>query len=135
MNILAKIEGGRMSGPTALSGSRSTSSSALDTLVDVEPQPKAADAILVIRLENGRDFFVSVQGQYTPCVFGQSLETLPTTMFPPNVPQVVGMLVDRLFESTSAAPGLFRVPFDNVTTKGGMAAVSRAVSGITREVR
>ena len=132
VNIQAKIEGGRMSGPTALSGSRSTSSSALDTLVDVEPQPKAVDAILVIRLENGRDFFVSVQGQYTPCVFGQSLETLPTAMFPPNVPQVVGMLVDRLFESTSAAPGLFRVPFDNVTTKGGMAAVSRAVSGITR---
>ena len=132
VNILAKIEGGRMSGPTALSGSHSTSSNALDTLVDVEPQPKAADAILVIRLENGRDFFVSVQGQYTPCVFGQSLETLPTAMFPPNVPQVVGMLVDHLFESTSAAPGLFRVPFDNVATKGGMAAVSRAVSDITR---
>lgn len=132
VNVQAKIEGGRMSGPTALSGSRSTSSNALDTLVDVEPQPKAVDAILVIRLENGRDFFVSVQGQYTPCVFGQSLETLPTAMFPPNVPQVVGMLVDHLFESTSAAPGLFRVPFDNVTTKGGMTAVSRAVSGITR---
>ena len=129
VNIQAKIEGGRMSGPTALSGSRPTSSNALDTLVDVEPKPTAVDAILVMRLEGGRDFFVSVQGQYTPCAFGQSLETLPTAMFPPNVPQAVGTLVDYLFESTSAAPGLFRVPFDNVTTKGGIAAVSRALSG------
>ena len=127
VRVKAHIEGGRWSGPKALRISRSTSSVSLDALADLESQPSPVDAILVLRLEGGRDFFVSVQGMYMPCAFGQSIENLPTAMFPPNVPQIVGVLVDYLFESASAAPGLFRVPFEKMTTRGGVAAVSRAL--------
>eukprot|EP01025_Chloroclados_australasicus_P045491 TRINITY_DN497_c1_g1_i4.p1 TRINITY_DN497_c1_g1~~TRINITY_DN497_c1_g1_i4.p1 ORF type:complete len:773 (-),score=124.62 TRINITY_DN497_c1_g1_i4:468-2615(-) len=34
------------------------------------------EAILVLRVEGGRDFFVTVQGQFTPSFFGLSLDTV-----------------------------------------------------------
>lgn len=100
----------------------------MHSLIHFDAKPKPVDAVLVIRLENGRDFFVMVHGQYVPCAFGAPFEELPSTMFPPNVPQVVNTLLDYLFEHLSSAPGIFTVPFDGVRTSGGVAKISSALA-------
>ena len=68
-------------------------------------QPYPLDAIIVLHLDEGRDFFLTVAGQYIPSVFGQALASLPSAAFPPDVPEPVGTLVDHLFDK-----GLQHVP-------------------------
>ena len=125
LNVTACVRGGRRSGPSAFSHDSLTRYGD-DSLIHVDAKPKHVDAILVVRLEGGRDFFVSVQGTYQPCTFGTPFEDLPTSAIPPNVPQVVTSLVDFLHEKVSAAPGLFRVPFENVRTRGVLAKIANA---------
>ena len=36
----------------------------------------AVDDVLILHLENGKDYFVSVSGTYTPTCFGMALEVL-----------------------------------------------------------
>ena len=54
----------------------------LTVLVDEDSAPSLTSAkeqledILVLHLEKGKDFFISVSGNYMPSCFGSSLETL-----------------------------------------------------------
>ena len=130
LNIEASIQGGKSSGPSALITSSPAARRREPSLVAVsaEPDPDPVDAILVVRLEGGRDFFVSVSGSYAPCAFGASFEILPTAAFPPNVPAVVTRMTEHLFSRLDDAPDLFRVPFDGVRTEDGLAKIARALS-------
>jgi hypothetical protein len=129
-NIEASIQGGKSSGPNALVTSSPAARRRETALVAVaaEPDPEPVDAILVVRLEGGRDFFVSVSGSYAPCAFGASFEMLPTTAFPPNVPAVVARMTEHLYARLDDAPDLFRVPFDGVRTEDGLAKIARALT-------
>jgi len=65
--------------------------------------PHPPDAIIVLHLVEGRDFFLTVAGRYVASVFGQPLRALPAAAFPPDVPEPVGTLVDYLFDQGLAA--------------------------------
>jgi hypothetical protein len=111
INVKACVEGSRHAGPQQRSE---------DDLVNTGESITPIDAILVVRLQGGRDFFVSVQGKYMQGAFGSPLEDLQVSMFPPNVPKVACTLVDYLLENHSLAPGLFRTPHSRVGTKDGL---------------
>ena len=66
------------------------------------------DGILVLHLENGRDFFLTVAGTYRHSVFGKTLESLRSAAFPPDVPEPIRALADSLFDSRS--PSALRPP-------------------------
>jgi len=127
ISVRACVQGGHQSGPSAFSHNSLSTRMHVHSLIHFDAKPKSVDAVLVVRLENGRDFFVTVHGCYLPCAFGAPFEDLPSMMFPPNVPQVVGTLLDYLFEHLSSAPGIFAVPFDGVRTPGGVALISSAL--------
>jgi hypothetical protein len=61
------------------------------------------DGILVLHLENGRDFFLTVAGTYRHSVFGKTLESLRSAAFPPDVPEPIRALADSLFDSRSSS--------------------------------
>lgn len=42
------------------------------------PQDCKLDAVLVLRIQNGNDIFLSVTGSYAPSFFGVSLPSLAT---------------------------------------------------------
>lgn len=111
INVKACVEGSRHAGPQQRSE---------DDLVNTGESMTPIDAILVVRLQGGRDFFVSVQGKYMQGAFGSPLEDLQVSMFPPNVPKVACTLVDYLLENHGLAPGLFRTPHSRVGTKDGL---------------
>ena len=117
VNVKACIEGSRHPGPQQRSN---------DDLVNTGESILPIDAILVVRLQGGRDFFVSVQGKYMQGAFGSPLEDLQVSMFPPNVPKIACTLVDYLLENHSLAPGLFRTPYSRVGTKDGLFRVCQA---------
>ena len=83
------------------------------------------DAILVLHLEGGRDFFLTVGGTLAPTVFGRALGSLPSASFPPGVPAPVATLVDALFERGVRVPGVFRPPARG--TLAGLAAIRAAL--------
>ena len=84
------------------------------------------DAILVLHLEGGRDFFLTVAGTLRGSVFGKPLWHLPCVSFPPGVPAPIGALVDYLFAvPKSETPDLFRTPTRG--TLAGLAAARRAL--------
>ena len=84
------------------------------------------DAILVLHLDRGRDFFLTVAGTVRASVFGKPLWQLPTASFPPNVPRPIGALVDFLFSvSVSETEGMFHSPSRG--TLAGLAAIRRAL--------
>ena len=84
------------------------------------------DAILVLHLDGGRDFFLTVAGTVRGSVFGKPLWHLPTASFPPGVPAPIGALVDVLFAVPAARTlDLFRSPSRG--TLAGLAAVRRAL--------
>ena len=66
------------------------------------------DGILVLHLENGRDFFLTVAGTYRHSVFGKPLESLRSAAFPPDVPEPIRALADSLLYSRS--PSALRPP-------------------------
>jgi phosphatidylinositol-bisphosphatase len=82
------------------------------------------DAILVLHLDRGRDFFLTVAGRVAPTVFGKPLHLLPLAAFPPDVPRPVCALVDYLFEFGLETRGLFPV---------APRSVSRGVSACRHE--
>jgi phosphatidylinositol-bisphosphatase len=51
---------------------------------------RALDAILVLHLEHGQDFFVTLAGTYEPSAFGAALEWLTTRHAPVRVPAAAG---------------------------------------------
>ena len=126
LKVRACVQGGRESGPSAFSHD-SLSRRSEEPLIEIGAKPKLVEAVLVVRLEGGRDFFVMVKGQYIPCVFGTPLEDLPTTMFPPNCPQVISTLVDYVFENISTAPGIFFEPLDGLRTPRGVAKIAETL--------
>ena len=87
--------------------------------------PRPVDAILVLHLEGGRDFFLTVGGTLAPTVFGRALGSLPSASFPPGVPAPVATLVDALFERGVRVPGVFRPPARG--TLAGLAAIRAAL--------
>ena len=124
----------------ALGGSRRGSALDLLDAVDADETPAESlrlgekdekddvpvDAILVLHLDGGRDFFLTVAGTLRGSVFGKPLWHLPTASFPPNVPAPVGALVDYLFAvPKNETPNLFRTPTRG--TLGGLAAARRAL--------
>ena len=124
----------------ALGGSRRGSALDLLDAVDADETPAESlglgekdekddvpvDAILVLHLDGGRDFFLTVAGTLRGSVFGKPLWHLPTASFPPNVPAPVGALVDYLFAvPNTETPNLFRTPTRG--TLGGLAAARRAL--------
>ena len=93
------------------------------------------DGILVLHLENGRDFFLTVAGTYRHSVFGKTLESLRSAAFPPGVPEPIRALADSLFDSRS--PSALRPPAR--ATLDEMSAVREVlershVSGATADV-
>ena len=106
--------------------SRRGSSTALASLAELPDHP--LDAIIVLHLEEGRDFFLTVAGQYVPSVFGQPLASLPSAAFPPDVPEPVGTMVDYLFDKgLQHVPGLLQPPTHAGCTLRGLAAVRGAL--------
>ena len=84
------------------------------------------DAILVLHLDRGRDFFLTVAGTVRASVFGKPLWRLPTASFPPDVPRPIGALVDFLFSvSVSETENMFHSPSRG--TLVGLAAIRRAL--------
>jgi len=53
---------------------------------------ESLEDILILRLENGRDFYLSVQGDYARSCFGMSLEEL-TTCYDPGEYHVMSSIV------------------------------------------
>eukprot|EP00823_Brevimastigomonas_motovehiculus_P003217 TRINITY_DN1949_c0_g1_i1.p1 TRINITY_DN1949_c0_g1~~TRINITY_DN1949_c0_g1_i1.p1 ORF type:complete len:685 (-),score=128.46 TRINITY_DN1949_c0_g1_i1:411-2465(-) len=81
------------------------------------------DDILILKLANGRDYFITVQGEYQRSCFGATVEFLcnmptpvrtpPTTKDVPRVlslPKELWRIVDYLFKNGMDAPGLFLTP-------------------------
>ena len=84
------------------------------------------DAILVLHLDRGRDFFLTVAGTVRASVFGKPLWRLPTASFPPDVPRPIGALVDFLFSvSIAETENMFHSPSRG--TLVGLAAIRRAL--------
>ena len=86
------------------------------------------DAILVLHLSQGRDFFLTVSGSLSPSVFGKALWQLQSVSFPPNVPSPVAALVDYLFASTCGVE-VFQVP--DLGTVEGLSSVRQALDTST----
>lgn len=102
---------------------RAGSYAALASLADLSSHP--LDAIIVLHLDKGRDFFLTIAGEYIPSVFGQPLGSLPSAAFPPNVPEPIGTLVDYLFDKGLSVPGLLQPPAR--CTAVGLGAVRAAL--------
>ena len=84
------------------------------------------DAILVLHLDGGRDFFLTIAGTLRGSVFGKPLWHLPSASFPPGVPRPVSALVDVLFSVPAAETlDLFRSPSRG--TLAGLAAARAAL--------
>uniref|UniRef100_A0A8C1R898 phosphoinositide 5-phosphatase n=1 Tax=Cyprinus carpio TaxID=7962 RepID=A0A8C1R898_CYPCA len=90
--------------------------------------------ILVLHLERGKDYFISVTGNYLPSCFGSSLSTLcllrepiqdmpletirelvrslsnPETDKPQDIPKEIWMMVDHLFRYAKKQEELFQQP-------------------------
>ena len=105
-------------------GSPFSSTLNLTGLVTENSPEIPVDAILVLHLQKGRDFFLTVSGGLRRTVFGEPLWRVPTASFPPNVPQPVAQLVDYLF-STQCGVEVFNVP--SLGTLGGLASVAAAL--------
>eukprot|EP00128_Syssomonas_multiformis_P012082 Colp12_sorted_trinity150504_noHs@19516 len=91
-------------------------------------QEKLED-ILVLHLENGKDYFISISGNYLPSCFGTSLKTLvkvgpirgrkPDDTTKSHIPEELWRMVDFLFSRGLDEPGLFLNPGD----RGDMDAI------------
>ena len=93
---------------------------------DLDAEPKVGlDGILVLHLENGRDFFLTVNALYAPSTFGKPLRALRKASFPPDVPEPIRAMVDRLFDHGASHPGLLRPPAR--ATLENLALVRRAL--------
>jgi phosphatidylinositol-bisphosphatase len=72
------------------------------------------DDILILRLENGQDFFLSIQGHYARSCFGMSLEELNNAHDPvralPLPTKELWRLVDALYRTGLAEKDLFILP-------------------------
>uniref|UniRef100_A0A673MRG7 phosphoinositide 5-phosphatase n=1 Tax=Sinocyclocheilus rhinocerous TaxID=307959 RepID=A0A673MRG7_9TELE len=84
--------------------------------------------ILVLHLDRGKDYFISVTGNYLPSCFGSSLSTLcllrepiqdmpletirdnPETDKPQEIPKEIWMMVDHLFRNAKKQEELFQQP-------------------------
>uniref|UniRef100_A0AAQ6AGC6 phosphoinositide 5-phosphatase n=1 Tax=Amphiprion ocellaris TaxID=80972 RepID=A0AAQ6AGC6_AMPOC len=81
--------------------------------------------ILVLHLERGKDYFISVTGNYLPSCYGTSLhslcqlrepiqdmpqETLPNTEKPLDIPKELWMMVDHLFRNAIKQEDIFQQP-------------------------
>lgn len=95
------------------------------SLAEIPSHP--LDAIIVLHLDQGRDFFLTVTGTYIPSVFGQPLASLPPAAFPPDVPEPVGTLVDYLFDRGLSVPGLLQPPVHGRCSISGLGAVRAAL--------
>jgi phosphatidylinositol-bisphosphatase len=72
-------------------------------------QQDVLDDILIMRLENGRDYFITVSGAHVHSCFGSSIEHLLAADGSSHVPKEVWRLVDALYTSPESmnAHGLF----------------------------
>ena len=96
------------------------------TLRDAPAHP--LDAIVVLHLEGGRDFFLTVSGTLAPSVFGVPLGALSRASFPPDVPEPVGAIVDHLFSVGVTHPSLFATDrADEPGSLAGLAATRAAL--------
>lgn len=91
---------------------------------DAQPLLSGADAlddILILRLENGRDYFVTISGQYQRSCFGASLEYLTNCLQPLrsmpllsstptqtlSIPKELWRMVDYIYRNGLREDGLF----------------------------
>uniref|UniRef100_A0A8D0A9W9 phosphoinositide 5-phosphatase n=1 Tax=Sander lucioperca TaxID=283035 RepID=A0A8D0A9W9_SANLU len=81
--------------------------------------------ILVLHLERGKDYFISVIGNYLPSCYGSSIhslcqlrepiqdmsqETLREVVSAPNIPKELWMMVDHLFRNALKQEDIFQQP-------------------------
>eukprot|EP00299_Pterocystis_sp_00344_P005082 c16408_g1_i1.p1 GENE.c16408_g1_i1~~c16408_g1_i1.p1 ORF type:complete len:541 (-),score=152.07 c16408_g1_i1:136-1620(-) len=84
---------------------------------------EALDEVLILHLENGRDFFIQVSGEWQPCVFGHSLShlvcmsesvrnyalPLPTDMKTQlSIPKELWQMCDFVYARAHLEEGIFR---------------------------
>uniref|UniRef100_A0A673N6L8 phosphoinositide 5-phosphatase n=1 Tax=Sinocyclocheilus rhinocerous TaxID=307959 RepID=A0A673N6L8_9TELE len=104
------------------------------TAPDLNSGQQQLEDILVLHLERGKDYFISITGNYLPSCFGSSLSTLcllrepiqdmpletirelvrslsnPETDKPQEIPKEIWMMVDHLFRYAKKQEELFQQP-------------------------
>ncbi|XP_072572370.1 type II inositol 1,4,5-trisphosphate 5-phosphatase isoform X2 [Paramormyrops kingsleyae] len=108
------------------------------TATDLNSGRQQIEDILVLHLDRGKDYFISITGNYLPSCFGTSLQTLchlrepiqdmpletlqqlilmtseevsdPITEKPLDIPKEIWMMVDHLYRNASKQEDLFQQP-------------------------
>ncbi|RKP16822.1 DNase I-like protein, partial [Rozella allomycis CSF55] len=92
-----------------------------ETVAALNSQTDKIEDIVILNLENGKDFFVTVSGDFQPTCFGMPLSTLvhlhgPVRLRPKkgsvplDIPKEIWRMVDYIYNFGLKTEGLFTIP-------------------------